>query len=74
MMILSRMWYAILAILVAAAFYIVSLAVGQYNRRNHVAMVETLQADAQVADFVERAAVFVRDELKKRSLLELLSS
>ncbi|MCB0112801.1 MAG: hypothetical protein KDD84_01870 [Caldilineaceae bacterium] len=30
--------------------------------------------DAQVADFVERAAVFVRDELKKRSLLELLSS
>ncbi|MEZ4259160.1 MAG: MXAN_5187 family protein [Polyangiaceae bacterium] len=51
MMILSRMWYAILAILVAAAFYIVSLAVGQYNRRNHVAMVETLQADAQVADW-----------------------
>lgn len=48
MMILSRMWYVILAILVAAAFYIVSLAVGQYNRRNYAAMDETLKADSQV--------------------------
>lgn len=48
MMILSRIWYVILAILLAAAYYIVSLAVGQYNRRNHAAMEETLKADSQV--------------------------
>lgn len=48
MMILSRIWYVILAIVCAAAYYIVSLAVGQYNRRNHVAMQEELKADSQV--------------------------
>ena len=32
----------------AAAYYIVSLAVGQYNRRNASAMEETLKADSQV--------------------------
>src|SRR4051812_17266109 len=51
MMILSRIWYVILAILLAAAYYIVSLAVGQYNRRNNAAMEETLKADSQVVSW-----------------------
>jgi len=48
MMILSRLWYLILALVVGAAVYIVYLAVGQYNRRNTTAMEETLKADSQV--------------------------
>lgn len=48
MMILSRIWYVILALLLAAAYYVVALAVGQYNRRNQTAMEETLKADSQV--------------------------
>jgi hypothetical protein len=51
MMILSRIWYVILAILLAAAYYVVSLAVGQYNRRNQAAMDETLKADSQVVSW-----------------------
>lgn len=51
MMILSRAWYVILAILLAAAYYIVALAVGQYNRRNAAAMDETLKADSQVVSW-----------------------
>ncbi|MDF2695112.1 MAG: alpha 1 type collagen [Labilithrix sp.] len=51
MMILSRIWYVILAILLAAAYYIVALAVGQYNRRNQGAMEETLKADSQVVSW-----------------------
>ncbi|MCL2778495.1 MAG: hypothetical protein FWD73_10865 [Polyangiaceae bacterium] len=47
MMILSRIWYVILALLLAAAYYVVSLAVGQYNRRNHAAMEEILKTDSQ---------------------------
>jgi hypothetical protein len=50
-MILSRIWYVILAILLAAAYYIVALAVGQYNRRNQAAMEETLKADSQVVSW-----------------------
>lgn len=48
MMALSRIWYVILAILLAAAYYVVALAVGQYNRRNQAAMDETIKADSQV--------------------------
>jgi hypothetical protein len=51
MMILSRIWYVILALLLAAAYYIVALAVGQYNRRNQAAMEETLKADSQVVSW-----------------------
>ena len=51
MMILSRICYVILAILLAAPYYVVSLAVGQYNRRNHAAMDETLKADSQVVSW-----------------------
>src|SRR5215510_8331433 len=51
MMILSRIWYVILAILLAAAYYVVALAVGQYNRRNEAAMEETLKADSQVVSW-----------------------
>ena len=48
MMLLSRFWYAILAILACAAIYVVFVAVGQYNRRNQVAMAEEVAGDAQV--------------------------
>jgi hypothetical protein len=51
MMILSRLWYVILALLLAAAYYVVALAVGQYNRRNQAAMEETLKADSQVVSW-----------------------
>jgi hypothetical protein len=51
MMILSRLWYLILAILLAGAYYIVALAVGQYNRRNQAALDETLKADSQVVSW-----------------------
>jgi hypothetical protein len=51
MMILSRLWYLILAIFLAGAYYIVALAVGQYNRRNQAAMEETLKADSQVVSW-----------------------
>jgi hypothetical protein len=48
MMLLSRFWYAVLAILAALCMAVVILAVGQYNRRNHVAMTEVLAGDSQV--------------------------
>lgn len=51
MMILSRIWYVILALFLAAAYYIVALAVGQYNRRNEAAMEETVKADSQVVSW-----------------------
>src|SRR5207237_9545489 len=50
-LILSRIWYVILALLLGAAVYVVMLAVGQYNRRNQVAMEETLKADSQVVSW-----------------------
>jgi len=48
MLLLSRFWYALLTLILAFAIYIVFLAVGQYNRRNQVAMTEALAADGQV--------------------------
>ncbi|CAN5783942.1 hypothetical protein BH09MYX1_BH09MYX1_34710 [soil metagenome] len=48
MMLLSRFWYAILAVLAAFAVYAIFLAVGQYNRRSTVASNESLAADSQV--------------------------
>jgi hypothetical protein len=51
MMILSRIWYVILALLLAAAYYVVALSMGQYNRRNQAAMEETLKADSQVVSW-----------------------
>jgi hypothetical protein len=47
-MVLSRAWYLILALITGAAVYVVSLAVGQYNRRNAEAMADTLKGDSQV--------------------------
>src|SRR3954470_9224720 len=47
MMLLSRFWYVILSILLGVAFYVVFLAVGQYNRRNVAAMNEELASDSQ---------------------------
>lgn len=48
MMLLSRFWYFFLGLLVAGALYVAFLAVGQYNRRNQVAMTEGLASDSQV--------------------------
>jgi hypothetical protein len=46
-MILSRIWYIVLSLLLGMALYVVFLAVGQYNRRNGVAMAEELASDSQ---------------------------
>jgi hypothetical protein len=48
MMILSRIWYLVLAIVAAVAMYMAYLAVGQYNRQSVVATDEALRSDAQV--------------------------
>lgn len=48
MMILSRLWYVLLALVLGVSLYVVYVAVGQFNRRNHVAMNEALAADSQV--------------------------
>src|SRR5450432_1836163 len=48
MMLLSRFWYAILAIVVGASIYVVFLAVGQYNRRTAVLTNDAVADDAQV--------------------------
>ncbi len=47
MMVLSRLWYVVLAILLGIACYVVFLAVGEYDRRNGVAMEEELASDSQ---------------------------
>jgi hypothetical protein len=47
MMVLSRLWYVVLALLLGMATYVVYLAVGQYDRRNAVAMEEELASDSQ---------------------------
>jgi len=48
MMLLSRFWYIVLSLVMAGALYVAFLAVGQYNRRNAVAMNEELAGDSQV--------------------------
>ncbi|WP_394822711.1 MXAN_5187 C-terminal domain-containing protein [Pendulispora albinea] len=48
MMLLSRFWYVFLSLLVAISLYVTYVAVGQYNRRNQVAMTEGLASDSQV--------------------------
>jgi len=47
-MLLSRFWYVLLSLVLGFALYVSYLAVGQYNRRNSVAMAETLASDSQV--------------------------
>src|ERR1700722_14447128 len=47
MMVLSRIWYIVLSLVLGVAIYVVYLAVGQYNRRNAVAMTEELASDSQ---------------------------
>jgi hypothetical protein len=51
MMILSRIWVLILSLLVGASIYIVSLAVGQYNRANTKGMDDALLGDGQVVNW-----------------------
>ncbi|WP_394847551.1 hypothetical protein LZC95_08805 [Pendulispora brunnea] len=48
MMLLSRFWYVFLSLLIAISLYVSYVAVGQYNRRNQVAMTEGLASDSQV--------------------------
>ena len=48
MMLLSRFWYAVLAVLAAFALYAVFLAVGQFNRRSVAGANEALASDAAV--------------------------
>ncbi len=48
MMLLSRFWYAIVAFVAVGALYLSFVAVGQYNRRNQVAMTEGVASDGQV--------------------------
>jgi hypothetical protein len=47
MMVLSRLWYVVLALLLGISTYVVFLAVGEYDRRNGVAMEEELASDSQ---------------------------
>ncbi len=47
MMLLSRFWYVLISILLGVSLYAVYVAVGQYNRRNGVAMNEGLASDSQ---------------------------
>ena len=68
MMIMSRAWYVILALLLAAAYYVVSLAVGQYNRRNQAASDETVRADSQVVSWAMQV------DARKRADTLILSS
>jgi len=51
MMILSRVWVLILSLLVGASIYIVSLAVGQFNRANAKGADEALLGDGQVVNW-----------------------
>jgi hypothetical protein len=51
MMVFSRFWYAVLSFLLGIALYVVFLAVGQYNRRNGVAMTEELASDSQTVSW-----------------------
>ena len=51
MMILSRIWYVVLAVVAAVSFYLVSLAVGQYNRQVSSASDEELKGDTQVVNW-----------------------
>ena len=47
-MILSRIWYLLLALAAGASLYIAQLAVGQYNRQTDLAASEQLKSDVQV--------------------------
>src|ERR1700722_2008658 len=50
-MILSRVWYVLLGVAVAAALYVVYVAVGQYNRQTTLALKEGLAADSQTVEW-----------------------
>jgi hypothetical protein len=51
MMLLSRFWYAILAVLAAFAVYSMMLAIGQYNRASIKGTNETLADDSNVVQW-----------------------
>lgn len=51
MMILSRIWYVVLALIAALGMYVAYLAVGQYNRQGQVAADEGLRGDTQMVNW-----------------------
>ncbi|MDP9148648.1 MAG: hypothetical protein M3O36_01700 [Myxococcota bacterium] len=51
-MILSRLWYVLLALAVAVALYVVYVAVGQYGRQTTRALKEGLASDSQTVEWV----------------------
>ena len=51
MMVLSRVWYVLLAVAVAVALYVVYVAVGEYDRRETHALKEGLASDSQTVEW-----------------------
>jgi hypothetical protein len=61
MMILSRFWYAVLALALGAATFLLFLGVEQYNRTGQRAMEEALANDSSAVEW------FLKDDARRRS-------
>jgi hypothetical protein len=59
-MILSRFWYAVLALAFGAAVFVLLLAVQMYNRAGHRAMSESLLADSSAVEW------YLKDDARRR--------
>lgn len=59
-MILSRFWYAVLALAFGAAVFVLLLAVQMYNRAGHRAMSEALLADSSAVEW------YLKDDARRR--------
>lgn len=62
-MLLSRFWYAILALALGAAVFLIFVAAQVYNRVGHRAMSEALSADSSAVEW------YLNDDARKRSAL-----
>ncbi|MBK8251844.1 MAG: hypothetical protein IPK82_04150 [Polyangiaceae bacterium] len=60
-MILSRFWYAVLALAFGAAAFVLLLAVQMYNRAGHRAMSESLLADSSAVEW------YLKDDARRRA-------
>lgn len=60
-MLLSRFWYVVLALLLAAAMFVLFLATSMYNRAGTRALGEGLSADSQVVSW------YLKDDARQRS-------
>src|SRR4051794_13156598 len=60
-MILSRFWYAVLALALGAAAFILLIAVQQYNRAGNRAMGESLTADSSAVEW------YLKDDARRRA-------